>query len=324
MHYDAGIQSQELPSCAGDPRSVAYQAKVWARCVSLVALSCKCLDMTVWLKRITGLAIVPLLLAVSLLSAKGSFVDLTNIVEDLRLIAKTYRIPILTSSAYVCGAHQYKTQIVSLDPLVIYIHNFLSDSDIDALLESGEPKFKPSLTTKYGRTAPDPSRTSLSAFLPNDTLAVQCVLDRARAFSGTLLQGAEDELIRPQLVRYTKGQRFNLHFDWYPSLQNWEGADGGLRKWNRIASFFAILEDDCEGGETWFPNITADPGVDDSQLWRKHPDGGLAFRPIKGNSLFWMNLDESGKGDKRVKHAGLPVKSGRKTAMNIWPRRYFE
>lgn len=57
--------------------------------------------------------------------------------------------------------------------------------------------------------------------------------------------------------------------------------------------------------------------------WREH-EGGTAFTPVEGNALFWVNLMPSGRGDKRVMHAGLPVEEGRKTAMNIWPRGFLE
>jgi prolyl 4-hydroxylase len=56
---------------------------------------------------------------------------------------------------------------------------------------------------------------------------------------------------------------------------------------------------------------------------KRHKDGGLAFTPIEGNALFWVNLSPDGTGDKRVVHAGLPVEKGWKVGMNIWPRIYF-
>lgn len=58
-------------------------------------------------------------------------------------------------------------------------------------------------------------------------------------------------------------------------------------------------------------------------FWRVYEKGGLVFRLVKGNVLFWMNLDGEGKGDMRVKYVGLLVMSGRKMVMNIWLRRYF-
>ena len=83
---------------------------------------------------------------------------------------------------------------------------------------------------------------------------------------------------------------------------------------------FAILENDCEGGETHFPYIKAispqdrrprspEPGGNGEVPWREHEDGGLAFLPIKGNAIFWVNLHANFTGDRRVMHSGLPVRS---------------
>ncbi|TDZ24397.1 Prolyl 4-hydroxylase 1 [Colletotrichum orbiculare MAFF 240422] len=231
-----------------------------------------------------------------------------------------------TAQPYSCQPQNYTTQIVSLDPLVIYIHSFLSEADISALLDAGEASFRPSYVVKNGRTQGTPDRTSSSAGLPAADPAVQCVLARAETFMGTLLAPGRDEIGPPQLVRYSAGQRFNVHHDWYDAFQ----PDTKLRRnrrWNRIASFFAILEDECTAGETWFPQveaITPQRGADrDGAVWERHEEGGLKFRPVRGNAVFWVNLHANGTGDGRVVHAGLPLGSGRKTAMNIWPRRYL-
>lgn len=236
--------------------------------------------------------------------------------------------------------HTYRTELVSLDPLIIYIHNLISPSEITSLLETAEPRFAPSSVTKYGRQQQTSDRTSSSAGLPRDDPAVICVLRRTRTFLGTMLRDGWDEMGPPQLVRYSSGQRFNVHHDWFEVPQR---AVDGDRRWNRVASFFAILQDNCTGGETHFPyakGITpsspqGEPiwqgGVEDQigkqqavrPLWREHEDGGLAFRPVAGNAIFWVNLHPNGTGDPRTNHAGLPLESGQKTAMNIWPRQYY-
>lgn len=225
-----------------------------------------------------------------------------------------------STAPFVCAPRAYTTQIVSTDPLVIYIHDFLSAEEITWLLASGEPLFKPSMTTKHGRRTRDKSRTSWSAGLPASDPAAQCVISRAETFMGAMLSPGKDEIGPPQLVRYSEGQKFDLHYDWYPRPQ----LAGDRRKWNRPASFFAVLEDGCEGGETWFPNVTAAAeqrhGMGD--LWREHDEGGLAFKPVAGNALFWVNMKD-GVGDERTRHAGLPVKGGMKTAMNIWPKQFI-
>ena len=231
-----------------------------------------------------------------------------------------------TALPFECLVQPYRTQIVSMDPLVIYIHDFISKREIGALLDAADGLFKPSMTTKYGRTAKDTSRTSWSAGLPVDVDAVKCVLDRANEFMGTMLSPGKDEIGSPQLVRYKPGQKFDLHYDWYPSPQRTQRDDNRDRKWNRPTSFFAILEADCTEGETYFPHLSAvspqHRAAPDAFPWREHEKGGLAFKPIVGNALFWVNLFANGTGDERTRHAGLPVKEGLKTAMNIWPKQF--
>ncbi|KAI2616393.1 hypothetical protein GGS26DRAFT_578444 [Hypomontagnella submonticulosa] len=228
-----------------------------------------------------------------------------------------------------CLPHTYTTEIVSLDPLLIYIDKFLAPAEIDALLEAGEPEFAPSRVYKSGRNQGTSDRTSSSAALPRDNPAVQCVLARAEGFLGTMLDPSRDDIGPPQLVRYTAGQRFNRHRDWYERPQPVrKGMLGRGKSWNRIASFFAILQDQCTGGETWFPlvNTTAPSKIDGEgrKFWRRPEEGGLAFRPVAGNAVFWVNLFANGTGDQRTVHAGLPVEEGLKTAMNIWPRKFYE
>ncbi|KAI8630795.1 hypothetical protein F5Y19DRAFT_34101 [Xylariaceae sp. FL1651] len=232
-----------------------------------------------------------------------------------------------SGSAYVCRHHSYSTELVSLDPLLIYIENFLRPSEITELLEAGESEFSPSTVFKNGRLTGTPDRTSSSAGLPRDNPTVECVLSRAQSFMGTMIDPSRDDIGPPQLVRYKAGQLFNKHHDWYDTPQpTRRGMRGRGRSWNRIASIFAILEDECKGGETWFPYIdnTHSRRDDTKHLWRSHEEGGLAFRPVAGNALFWVNLHPNGTGDDRTIHAGLMVEEGLKTAMNIWPRKFYD
>jgi prolyl 4-hydroxylase len=47
-------------------------------------------------------------------------------------------------------------------------------------------------------------------------------------------------------------------------------------------------------------------------------DGGVTFKPIAGNAVFWENLQQHGGIHPDTLHAGLPVLSGQKIGMNIW------
>ncbi|KAI0906520.1 hypothetical protein F4823DRAFT_73866 [Ustulina deusta] len=114
---------------------------------------------------------------------------------------------------YECRPHRYSTELVSLDPLLIYIENFLRPSEITELLEAGESGFSPSTVFKNGRLTGTPDRTSSSAGLPRDNPTVDCVLSRAQGFMGSMIDPNKDDIGPPQLVRYTAGQFFNKHHD---------------------------------------------------------------------------------------------------------------
>ncbi|KAH8752979.1 hypothetical protein F5883DRAFT_690869 [Diaporthe sp. PMI_573] len=291
-----------------------------------------------------GLGALLIACVLAYVSSLTIFSGLVSFVPDFRLPLCKFPIPLISTlcpvikdAAFVCEPGTYRTQIVSLDPLLIYIHSFLRPAEIESLLGTADPLFKPSTVTKSGRKVGSTERTSSTAGLPLEDPAVQCVLDRASHFMGGVMRQGVDEIGPPQLVRYTAGQKFNIHHDWYDAPQ-W-AYDGSNRQFNRVASFFAILQDNCSDGETYFPYIGPQAGdeglvverrsreprnwTQSDPVWRDHEGGGLAFRPIKGNALFWLNLHSDGTGHEKTLHAGLPVGKGVKTAMNIWPRQFY-
>ncbi|KAF2452895.1 hypothetical protein BDY21DRAFT_357818 [Lineolata rhizophorae] len=244
----------------------------------------------------------------------------------------------------LCDSSQAeRTSLISLDPLIIYVRDFLSPSEISALLTVAESHFGPSPV--YDASARGDTRhqgrTSSTAFLPpSDFPVASCILSRARQFMGTALGPSNTSLSDfsvPQLVRYGPGQKFDVHHDAFPQPRMDQSAG---RQYNRMASFFVYLEDDCVDCETWFPHVepagirwgpwdTAKSNETESvmpksdEYYRNERQGGIMFPPISGNALFWSNLKASGQQDGRVLHAGLPVGEGRKTAMNIWAKRWF-
>lgn len=291
-----------------------------------------------------GLGAVLVACVLAYVSRFSTMSGLISLVPEFRLALCKFPIPFVSNkcpttedAAFVCEPATYRTQIVSLDPLLIYIHSFLRPSEIESLLDTADPLFKPSTVTKHGLKVDSAERTSSTAGLPLEDPAVQCVLGRSSHFLGRVMREGVDEMGPPQLVRYTAGQKFNIHHDWYDTPQ-W-AYDGSNRQFNRVASFFAILEDNCTDGETYFPYVgpsaqergTASqrPAYEPRKwnqsdpTWRDHESGGLAFRPIKGNALFWLNLHSDGTGHEKTLHAGLPVGNGVKTAMNIWPRQFY-
>lgn len=161
-------------------------------------------------------------------------------------------------------------------------------------------------------------RTSSTAQLNMKDPVINCIAQRVSEFQGfhTL-----DLIESFKITKYEKGQEFQEHFDWFPS--NHSVSRGGI---NRITTFFAILEADCEGCGTSFPSISIDWKNEDRR-WcdivecedTKH----LTVKPNPGSALFWRNLLSDGQGDRRVNHAGLPLTAGRKVGLNIWTDVYL-
>jgi prolyl 4-hydroxylase len=101
--------------------------------------------------------------------------------------------------------------------------------------------------------------------------------------------------------RYTAGQEFRPHTDWFvPGSVAWslEADRGGQRS----VTAMVYLNDVAEGGETDFPLLD------------------LAIAPRRGTLLAWNNADEDGVPNPHMVHAGNPVISGTKYVITKWYR----
>jgi len=174
------------------------------------------------------------------------------------------------------------------------------------------PYYKPSPVSKgFELKAYDKSiRSSESAVLPYDAV-VSCIERRSVDFQGYQPISHLEDI---QVVKYGISDQFRPHFDWFSGMAN-----------PRISTIFAYLEcDNCVGGATQFPDITGRF----SAKWCTFIDceddtgaGGVAFKPVVGNAIFWSNLYPNGTGHPGVWHAGMPVKKGTKVGLNIFTRR---
>jgi prolyl 4-hydroxylase len=113
------------------------------------------------------------------------------------------------------------------------------------------------------------------------------------------LEGAIGETIQGQ--RYTPGQEFKAHIDWFPpNSPAWqrEKVYGGQRSFT-VMAYLNPVED---GGETDFPKLD------------------IAIRPKAGALLIWNNADENGVPNPLTAHAGNPVIRGTKYVITRWYR----
>lgn len=176
--------------------------------------------------------------------------------------------------------------------------NFLSEAECDHILKIAEPEFKRSTLFGEENIVGD-GRTSYSAELhvfPHDP-----VLLGIRKRASELIKVPENHFEFFQCVSYGPGQEYRNHYDTFDHASE-RGRrtieEGGQRKYTLLV----YLNDDFEGGFTYFPNVD------------------FLVMPKKGRALIFNNLDSKGKVIKAAYHAGLPVTRGKKYAVNIWVR----
>jgi prolyl 4-hydroxylase len=222
-----------------------------------------------------------------------------------------------------CPPHLYTTHILSTDPLVIYIPNFITSPESAHLQAISAGKFTSSqIADSTGQQHLASTRTSQSTSLESDDI-VACIEQRALAFQG--FDTMRESLEPLQLVQYGQSQEYHSHTDWFTSPAQTTSEYGG----NRLSSFFVYVSAsaDIVGGGTRFPLLNAP----EDERWCEYVDcdveleDGVTFRPVQGNAVFWRNLKWNGVkkefvGDGRTVHAGLPVQRGKKLGMNVWTR----
>lgn len=215
--------------------------------------------------------------------------------------------------------HEYTIEILSLDPVMMYLNNFVSDNEVKHLLEVTKEGFNDSFVyLPNGTSVVDKRyRTSKSAMVPKNDTVSRCLQKRVQSLLGNV---QHEDTERLQLVKYAEGEKFVLHNDWLENVLYTKATKTKpARAYNRLVSIFVYLEDDCEGGETYFPNIKGVPATaDGTKFSRDADDIGLLVKPRKGNAVFWNNIHPNGTGDDRLDHSSLPVESGTKIGMNMF------
>jgi prolyl 4-hydroxylase len=153
----------------------------------------------------------------------------------------------------------FSTTTISIDPLLIYISDFLLESEINRILDVTQGLFVPSRVYNPGSSS---HRNSSSYVLPSTDSTQDVIKARSKSFLEKVLRehpatGLSYFDIEPlQLVRYGPSDYFHAHVDWFDALHR-EKKGWNSRLYSRGANFFIYLEDECIGGVTNFPYIAA-------------------------------------------------------------------
>lgn len=141
-------------------------------------------------------------------------------------------------------------------------------------------------------------RTSHSALLDPGNSLVRRLQRRIDTLLG--FETSHAEIFQGQ--RYTPGQEFKPHTDWWPlNTAGWD-AEGKNNGGQRAFTAMVYLNDVHDGGETDFPHLD------------------LAVPPRQGVLLVWNNADRNGIPNPLTVHAGNPVQSETKYIVTRWYR----
>lgn len=196
----------------------------------------------------------------------------------------------------------FELEVVSQEPRVFIISNFLSAFEADQIVETAKPRLHNSTVgNKDGGGARSSStRTSSNAWISRETHPFYDSLYRRAAdllrVDETILHSSKN-VEEIQVVHYINGQKYDSHHDW--------GVAGYPE--SRLITLLMYLTDmpsPTAGGETAFPKGA----------------GGKGFKvqPKKGDAVLFYNLLEDGNGDDLALHAALPAVEGEKWLANFW------
>ncbi|MCB2050129.1 MAG: 2OG-Fe(II) oxygenase [Novosphingobium sp.] len=179
---------------------------------------------------------------------------------------------------------------------IFAVGKFLEPGECFRLRAMIDSVAKPS--TLYASSKVDPTyRTSYSGNLDRTDSMVISVERRIDDLLG--IEPAWGEAIQGQ--RYTQGQEYRQHHDWFHDRQAYwkvEKKRGGQRSWTAMI----YLNNVDEGGETDFPLA------------------GFEVTPEEGALLIWNNADVDGSPNPNTIHTAKPVVQGTKYVMTKWYR----
>lgn len=173
--------------------------------------------------------------------------------------------------------------------------DFLSAEECAGLRRLIDASAKPS--SLFSGSANADYRTSHSGNLsPWDPLVEEIT---ARICGLTGLPASHGETLQGQ--RYTQGQEYKVHCDYFPpNADYWQAmrTTGGQRTWTAMIYLSAVEA----GGETHFPQCQ------------------FMVPPVEGMILIWNNLTRDGAPNRYSLHAARPVENGTKYVVTKWFR----
>ncbi|MDB4336318.1 2OG-Fe(II) oxygenase [Synechococcus sp. AH-603-M21] len=181
---------------------------------------------------------------------------------------------------------------------VISIHEFLNNSECNELVNLINQKscisYVASSNPKVNHNDLE-YRNSQTCRFDASLQIIDSIKDRI-----SLVLGLTSNLCEPITgQKYTKGQFFRLHYDWFG--EDWSDSYKS-KSGDRTHTFMVYLNQSFCGGMTNFPLLDE------------------CFRPETGKAIYWQNLDDNCAGNTKMLHESTAVFSGEKYVMTTWWR----
>ena len=216
-------------------------------------------------------------------------------------------------------------ETLSLRPLVFKVENFLSHEECDYIRSESEGFMEASGTLRMDADVDKPDstwRTSTQTFLDDFQRPILASInERTSTLTRTHVDSQEDV----QVLRYTAGQFYDQHYDYFDP-QFYQNNEDMLMQLvngtNRLVTVFWYLSSisDGNGGHTIFPLVNG------AQLGNFHDfkncdvSGALKVQPRKGEVIIFYSLTANQELDRGSLHGACPHhgKDEEKWAANKW------
>ena len=176
------------------------------------------------------------------------------------------------------------------DPYIGTLDNFLTDSEIDYVLNVDQDLLHPGLVGGVGGKDVSEHRTSWNTRLPSGTDPVLIQIANKLC---SLIKRHPNTMEELSLIRYRPGEYYLPHVDAYD--YRYGNITDDLHMSQRVLTVLMYLNDDYLGGHTNFPELD------------------ISITPKKGRALLFHNVRENANfANPLSKHQGQEVTQGTK------------
>jgi hypothetical protein len=183
-------------------------------------------------------------------------------------------------------------------PRVRMSEGFITQAAADWLIGLARGRTRPAMMVEGPGAVPHFTTDRTNSDFIFDIFNADVVLTLVRTKISRMLQLPVEAMEPPQIFHYAVGQELKPHVD-YLRRDDRRAGDPAYSG-DRIATVLIYLNDDFEGGETWFPRAD------------------LKAKAKKGGALYFANVDPAGAPDPNSLHAGTAPTTGEKWLFSQW------